>query len=225
MKSIHEKLRYIQTNLVVTKGRRNPKGFTYRNLEDIMIAIKPLLEKTKTVLTLSDKMVVVDEDTVIQATATLSDESGSISCSSYGAIEPFGDQNLSQAIGAGSSYARKYAAGGLLLLDDNQDADSNGVEREPVEQEEAPPTRKNTKAKKQSPPKETETQSSPDNSNDSTEEASVEPMAETDFAKVLAWVKKNKAKAEQVREVISGKYSSSLSVDQASQIEAVLISE
>ena len=31
--------------------------------------------------------------------------------------------NMAQAFGSASSYARKYAAGGLLLLDDTKDAD------------------------------------------------------------------------------------------------------
>ena len=32
--------------------------------------------------------------------------------------------NLSQRFGSASSYARKYALAGLLLLDDNKDPDS-----------------------------------------------------------------------------------------------------
>ena len=32
--------------------------------------------------------------------------------------------NVSQQFGAASSYARKYALAGMLLLDDNKDADT-----------------------------------------------------------------------------------------------------
>ena len=46
-----EKLRFIQQNLKAPKSQYNKFGnYSYRNCEDILEAVKPLLEKTKAIL-------------------------------------------------------------------------------------------------------------------------------------------------------------------------------
>ena len=48
MKTLVEKLNYIQTNLKVKKEKINSfGGYKYRNLDDIFEALKPLLKETK----------------------------------------------------------------------------------------------------------------------------------------------------------------------------------
>jgi hypothetical protein len=64
----------------------------------------------------------------IKATATLQDDSDSVSVTAYARHE---DQkksmDASQISGACSSYARKYALNGLFCIDDNKDSDSTNT--------------------------------------------------------------------------------------------------
>lgn len=220
--NIHEKLMHIQQELNVPKGRKNPRGFSYRNLEDIMISVKPLLKKYECVLTFSDTIMNIDGDSLIFSTAKLSDSEGHISCQSQGGIDPFDDQNTSQAIGAGSSYARKYAAGGLFLLDDNQDADSAGVEPdESVEEESAPPTRKSTKKYTPDPEEEEYEEGEDGEEEDAGEEEA--HLTDAEMKKLTAWVKKNaEVDPDKVVAAIKQKYASRMSTAQKKQIAALL---
>ena len=44
VKTLHQKLNYIQSNLKVEKGRTNSFGkYKYRNLDDIFEALKPFI--------------------------------------------------------------------------------------------------------------------------------------------------------------------------------------
>lgn len=124
----------IQSALVAPKGRYNDFAkFAYRSCEDILHAAKPLLDELDCTLTLQDNIVLVGEGDnsrfYVQATATLSDPLGN-SWSTVGyAREPILKKGMdeSQITGTASSYARKYALSGLLLLDDNEDPDSKIV--------------------------------------------------------------------------------------------------
>lgn len=129
---IYEKLGKIQAELKAPKGQYNPFGkYNYRNCEDILEALKPLLKETGTVITLSDKVVMVGDRTYIEATATLTEYEGgqasSISNTAY-AREDAAKKGMdgSQITGASSSYARKYALNGLFAIDDTKDADYDG---------------------------------------------------------------------------------------------------
>lgn len=129
MGKISEKLSAIQGEIRVNKSLYNSFGkYAYRNFESICEAAKPLMQKHKCSLTVSDEVVSVGSRIYIKATATLTDnESGESVSSTAFAREPEARKGMSeeQITGSASSYARKYAASGLLLLDDNKDADTN----------------------------------------------------------------------------------------------------
>jgi hypothetical protein len=134
MKKILAKLATIQQELKAPKNQYNEFGkYKYRNLEDIMEGVKPLLEKLKCVLTFSDE-VVTDTEVMsteftrwhVKCTATLwdleSDESFAVSAFAREAETQKG-MNDAQITGSSSSYGRKYAVQGLFLLDDSDGAD------------------------------------------------------------------------------------------------------
>lgn len=120
----------IQQELKVPKDRNNEYGgFKYRSSDDILEKAKPLLEKYNLLLTITDKVVNVGEANYIKATATITDGEKTESASAY-AREKMDHKKMDegQLTGSASSYARKYALGGLFLLDDGQDSDSLNIE-------------------------------------------------------------------------------------------------
>ena len=129
--AILEKLNKIQTTLVAPKGQFNKFGnYAYRSCEDIMAAMKPLLDFTKTTLTLSDTVVMIGTRFYIEATATLTDiEVGDKITVTAFAREEETKKGMdgSQITGSASSYARKYALNGLLGIDDVKDADGTNT--------------------------------------------------------------------------------------------------
>lgn len=128
-KTITKKLNSIQVNLCATKDLYNNFGnYSYRSTESILQALKPFLEETETVLTITDDVIVISDRIYIKATATLSDGVESISVSAF-AREPLSKKGVdeSQITGAASSYARKYALCGLFAIDDNKDADATNT--------------------------------------------------------------------------------------------------
>lgn len=120
------KLLAVQTALKAPKGQYNSFGkYSYRSCEDILEAAKPLLSEQGLLLTLTDEPVLVGERTYIKATATVTDGKANVSATAYAREE---DEKKgmdgSQVTGTASSYARKYALNGLLLIDDTKDADT-----------------------------------------------------------------------------------------------------
>lgn len=92
--AVHEKLLKIQSSISVPKNQHNKFGnYDYRSCEDILSALKPILQTHKCTVTVNDDLIFIGNRYYIKATA--------------------------------SSYARKYALNGLLLLDDVKDADTN----------------------------------------------------------------------------------------------------
>lgn len=127
MGAIHETHSKIIKEIKAPKDLKNSFGnYSYRNVESIYEAVKPLLEKNKISLTLSDTLELVGNRIYIKATATLTNEKGeSVSVSAYAREqETKKGMDEAQITGSASSYARKYALGGLFLLDDNKDLDS-----------------------------------------------------------------------------------------------------
>ncbi len=60
--NIYEKLSNIQNELKAPKGQFNKfGGYKYRSCEDILEAVKPICKKYKTVLVLSDSIVVLGD--------------------------------------------------------------------------------------------------------------------------------------------------------------------
>lgn len=128
MKELHQKLTTIQTELKAPKNQFNSFGkYKYRNIEDIQEAVKPHLLNHGLTLTFTDKVAQIGDMAFIESTATISDGEHSLSTSASAGVEPRKGMDLAQTFGASSSYARKYAAGGLFLLDDTKDADATNT--------------------------------------------------------------------------------------------------
>lgn len=142
-------LQRVQASLNVPKNQRNDFAkFNYRSCEDILEAVKPLLNELGCTLVLTDTVKMVgkalpgilvanrkaDEMDIVDfnarfyivATAIFTDSTGKETKVKGHAREPSNRKGMdsSQLSGAASSYARKYALSGLFLLDDNRDSDS-----------------------------------------------------------------------------------------------------
>lgn len=120
-----EKLINIQSELKAPKNQYNDFGrYKYRSCEDILEAVKPLLSKYVCTLTISDKIITVNDRSYVEATATFSDGNSIINITASAREEQTKKgMDGSQITGASSSYARKYALNGLFLIDDNKDSD------------------------------------------------------------------------------------------------------
>ena len=122
-----QKLLRVQQKLKAPKDLYNEFGkFPYRSAEAILEAVKPLLAEEGLLLTLSDNIVEVGGRVYVKATAHLSDNENWVYETEAFAREQETKRGMdaSQITGSGSSYARKYALGGLFLIDSNKDADS-----------------------------------------------------------------------------------------------------
>ena len=129
--NIYEKINKIQVELKAPKSQRNNFGnYNFRNCEDILEALKPLLLREKIIIQLSDELVQTGDRFYIKATATLIDvESGEKHSATAFAREELSKKGMdgSQITGASSSYARKYALNGLLAIDDTKDSDTTNT--------------------------------------------------------------------------------------------------
>jgi len=127
MKTLNQKLTAIQCELKVKKTSYNSFGkYYFRTSEGILEAIKPLLIKHDVSVTITEKLIASDPFPILECTATITDDSANaIHASSIVGIdsEQKGMQ-MPQRFGACSSYGRKYALGGLFLLDDTADSDA-----------------------------------------------------------------------------------------------------
>lgn len=154
-KTIHEKLFEIQQALKAPKDAHNGfGGYNYRSAEAILEAVKPHLSAHKCTVIVSEEVIVLGANNpqqftslnskgkeikevygcqhfYIKATATISDGKDSVQTSSFAReSENKAGMDDSQITGSASSYARKYALGGLFAIDDNKDADAtnNGTD-------------------------------------------------------------------------------------------------
>ncbi len=121
------KLSEIQSKLKAPKNQYNAFGkYKYRNCEDILEAVKPLIGES--VLTLSDDIVEVGGRVYVKATARFLNKEEDLTVTAYAReSEDKKGMDHAQVTGAASSYARKYALNGLFLIDDTKDADHEGV--------------------------------------------------------------------------------------------------
>lgn len=122
-----KELQIIQSQLKAPKSQYNQFGkYKYRSCEDILEAVKPLLEAQKCTLTLTDDVVMVGDRIYVKATATITNVDGGsrVSTTAFAReeVEKKG-MDSSQVTGAASSYARKYALNGLFCIDDVKDSD------------------------------------------------------------------------------------------------------
>ena len=121
----------IQNELKAPKSQFNSFGkYNYRNVEDILEAVKPLLLENSCKLTLTDEMVEVGGRVYVKATATFIDMNSTSQQNYKTEVSSFAREaedkkgmDSAQVTGSTSSYARKYALNGLFLIDDTKDSD------------------------------------------------------------------------------------------------------
>ena len=125
--NVYEKLIAIQSELKAPKSQYNNFGkYAYRNCEDILESLKPLLKEHKSTIYISDEIVTVLERFYVKATVTFIDaETGEKIINTAYAREEEAKKGMdgSQVTGASSSYARKYALNGMFAIDDTKDSD------------------------------------------------------------------------------------------------------
>ncbi len=141
-----EKLAKIQNELKAPKNQFNAFGkYKYRNQEDILEAVKPLLYKHGLTLTITDEIHQVGDLIYVQAEAVISDGENFISTTAQAGIDPNRKgMDIAQSFGSSSSYARKYALNGLFLIDDTKDADSTNTHDKTPEADDKPWLNKST---------------------------------------------------------------------------------
>lgn len=127
MSNFYSKLIKVQATLNAPKNQYNSFGkYSYRNCEDIMAAVKPLLAEHGLVQFVSDKIVLIGDRYYVEATVTVTDGevSHSVTASARESESKKGMDDA-QVTGSTSSYARKYALNGMYNIDDTKDADTN----------------------------------------------------------------------------------------------------
>ena len=165
--NLYQKILRVQLELNAPKNQHNNFGnYSYRNLEDILEAIKPLLGEYGLAIFFDDEVVVVNEEetkietflnkrnetqyifygnrTYVKSTITVVDiETGEKHSTSAFAREDAYKKGMdvSQITGSASSYARKYAANAMFAIDDNKDADSMNNKKSETKKETVQKTR------------------------------------------------------------------------------------
>ena len=128
---ISEKLRVIQAEFKANKSRYNSFGkYNFRSAEDILEALKPFNSKYKVYFTVSEEMIATDPLPIMKSTAAIHDADGgmSVECSAIVGVDlQQKGMQVPQQFGSASSYAKKYALGNLLLIDDTQDSDATNT--------------------------------------------------------------------------------------------------
>jgi len=133
---LYAKLEKIQKTLKAPKNQMNKfGGYRYRSCEDILEAVKPLLDGA--VVLISDSIKEIGDRIYVEAAVTFTDGKTNIvvTASARESLDRKGMDD-SQITGSTSSYARKYALNGLFLIDDTKDADAG--EPEPKKKEPVP---------------------------------------------------------------------------------------
>lgn len=125
--NIHEKLTTMQNELKVPKGNYNNFGkYNYRNAEDILEGVKPLLLKHGLSLYISDDIISINDRYYVRAEAVLTDTESLEKITNTSFAREDSDKkgmDACQITGSSSSYARKYALNGLFCIDDTKDSD------------------------------------------------------------------------------------------------------
>lgn len=130
--NLASKLSAIQEEFKTQKSRYNSFGkYNYRSAEDILEALKPINAKYGVYFTISESMTQSwgsNSIPIIESVATISDGNEQISAKSIVGVDlAQKGMQVPQAFGSASSYAKKYALGNLLLIDDTADADATNT--------------------------------------------------------------------------------------------------
>lgn len=141
--NIYEKLAAVQQELKAPKDKYNNfGGFAYRSAEGILEAVKPILAKYKTTITITDTIEQINGRFYVKATVNFVDceqlpetswnadgitvKKAFVEVTAYAReADTRKGMDSEQITGSASSYARKYALNGLLLIDDVKDADTD----------------------------------------------------------------------------------------------------
>lgn len=122
-----EKLMRIQNKVRVGKGRYNSfSNFNYRSCEDICRALREVEKEENCLFLMHDQMREIAGHPTMQAFVTYFnlDDGTKVDGSAEVIVNPSKKGMTSeQASGSASSYARKIALAGLLMLDDEADPD------------------------------------------------------------------------------------------------------
>ena len=123
------KLHILQHEIKAPKGQFNSFGkYKYRSCEDIVEAVKPILNDHGFSLILNDSIELIGNRFYVKATATITNGTETYSATAYAREEETKKgMDGSQITGASSSYARKYALNGLFAIDDTKDADATNT--------------------------------------------------------------------------------------------------
>jgi len=127
--TFQQRLINVQSRLKAPKGQYNSFGkYSYRNQEDILEALKPLLAENELVLTLSDSIHEVFGLVYVESKVRVSYGTDEITVTAQAGIDPNRKgMDIAQSFGSSSSYARKYALNALFLIDDTKDADATNT--------------------------------------------------------------------------------------------------
>ena len=143
-----QKLINVIAKLQVGKDHKNQfGGYSYRNAEDILAGLKPLMVEYGVLVLISDNIEMVGDRYYVKATVKVYDtEDGSLLAenSAY-AREAAMKKGMDEAqiTGSASSYARKYALAGMFNLSPAADPDELEPAKEeitPTETRKFPPT-------------------------------------------------------------------------------------
>ena len=124
--TFQQRLINVQSRLKAPKGQYNSFGkYSYRNQEDVLEALKPLLAENELVLTLSDSIHEIFGLVYVESKVRVSSGAEEITVTAQAGIDPNRKgMDIAQSFGSSSSYARKYALNAMFLIDDTKDADS-----------------------------------------------------------------------------------------------------
>lgn len=124
-KELLQALGEIQAVLKCPKTKFNQHSkFFYRSLEDIENAVKPLLHERGLFMYYKDELKGTDANPYLETTLIISDGENQITTTGLAGVDILAKgMSRAQAYGASSSYARKYAANAMFLIDDTKDDD------------------------------------------------------------------------------------------------------
>ena len=127
--TIQDKLSLIQQKFKAKKSRFNSFGkYYFRSAEDILEALKPYCKEYNVYFTINEELQMgFAEVPIIKSIATIVDnetESGIEASAVVGIDLNQKGMQTPQQFGAASSYAKKYALGNLLLIDDPAASDA-----------------------------------------------------------------------------------------------------
>ena len=127
----------IQSELKAPKNQYNSFGkYKYWSCEDILEALKPLLLKYECTLIIEDEVKEVGGVLFIESTVSIQKEMEGRAVTAQAGIDiNRKGMDIAQSFGSSSSYARKYALSGLLLIEDSHldpDASNDHQPKAPV---------------------------------------------------------------------------------------------